>query len=134
MIKKICLGFFILILVIVTGCKDNRILKNDNITMSIEDGTLTKTSATIIITDLSNNINVYSEWFRIEKKENNKWKELKTKENGTWFNSANYYVDNNKKLKFEHSWDYLYGELEKGKYRLVKEVENKYFFVEFTID
>ena len=89
MIKKICLGFFILILVIVTGCKDDRILKNDNITMSIEDGTLTKTSATIIITDLSNNINVYSEWFRIEKKENNKWKELKTKENGTWFNSAN---------------------------------------------
>ena len=34
MIKKICLGFFILILVIVTGCKDDRILKNDNITMN----------------------------------------------------------------------------------------------------
>ena len=27
-------GFFILILVIVTGCKDDRILKNDNITMN----------------------------------------------------------------------------------------------------
>ena len=54
-------------------------------------------------------------------------------DNDFW-NLVGYSVDENNKLKLEHNWEWLYGELKSGEYRLVKEVNNKYFWVEFKID
>lgn len=44
--------------------------------MSIKENTLTKTGATIIISDISKPKNTYGEWFRIDKKANEFWIEL----------------------------------------------------------
>lgn len=38
------------------------------------------------------------------------------------FNSMAYYVDENGILEMNHNWEYIYGSLDKGIYRLVKNV------------
>ena len=56
-----------------------------------------------------------------------------------------YYVDENGILEMEQNWDYIYGPLDKGTYRLVKDVsfdadtpitkdDIYYIWVEFEID
>lgn len=112
----------------------------ENVSIIIKDGTLTKTSATIIITDLSGKNNVYGTAFRIERKENGEWKELETIIKNYGWNLIGYSVDENNKLELEQNWEWLYGKLERGEYRLVKdtsiplEKENHYFSVKFKID
>ena len=94
------------------------------VNMTIKKGTLTKTSATIVITDLNENKYSYSDDFKIEEKINGKWKELETMED---FNSTLplYKVDNNNKLELTINWEDIYGQLKKGEYRIVK-VASKY--------
>lgn len=111
----------------------------DGISMTIKDGTLTRKGATIIITDTSNRKNVYGESYRIDKEENNKWTELDTIIDNYAFNSIGYYVDKNNKLELDINWEWLYGKLENGKYRIVKDTQeagegtNHYITVEFVI-
>ena len=107
----------------------------DGITMTIKEGTLTNTSATIIITDTTNNENIYGSYYRIDKYEFNNWKvlDITFKGNYAW-TSIGYLVDKDNKLEMDMNWLELYGELDKGTYRIVKKVNNKYFKVEFQID
>lgn len=109
----------------------------DKISMTIEEGTLTKTSATVIIKDLSGYRSIYGSSFKIERYEDGIWKEAeKTGENYA-FNSMAYGVDINNILRMEHDWSHIYKPLKSGKYRLVKDVhttKQNYLFVEFTIE
>lgn len=116
----------------------------DGIRMYIKEGTLTKSGATIIIIDRTlDEKHTYGESFRIEKKENNKWTKLDTILKDYGFNAIGYHVDENKKLEMEVNWKWLYGNLKKGEYRLIKDfainkkdsyLGSKEIFVEFTID
>lgn len=113
--------------------RDNtKISPLENISIQIKEGTLTNTGTTILITDLSEDNNIYGEWFRIDKREKGKWKELKA--NNTWFNLSSYYIDENNELELEQNWESIYGKLESGEYRLVKKVNNEYISVSFKID
>lgn len=109
----------------------------DKIEMTIEEGSLTNTSATVIIKDLSGYNTIYGSSFKIEKYVNGIWVEAeKTGENYA-FNSMAYHVDINNILRMEHNWSHMYKPLKKGKYRLVKDImttQNTYISVEFTID
>ena len=89
--------------------------------MVIKEGTLTSTGATVIIRD-SNEAGTYTygDSFRIDKKENENWKEVKTKNDDYAFNAIGYIIDKNGELELECNWAYMYGSLEKGEYRLVK--------------
>ena len=109
------------------------------VSMTIKLGTLTKTGATVIITDTNKHKYDYGEEFRIDVKENNSWKELE-RADGVAFNAIAYLVNENNKLELKQNWDRLYGELSKGEYRLVKNVcisdfckDKKEFSVEFII-
>lgn len=131
--KKLLISLSVLIFCLcLVGC-GKKMNQLENISITIKDGTLTKTSATIIITDLSVNENTYGEWFRIDKKENGKWNEVK-KIGEAWFNLIGYMVDENHQLELNQNWKDIYGELETGEYRLVKEVNHEYISVEFKID
>ena len=61
------------------------------------------------------------------------------KENYFW-NSIGYKIDRNNKLVLEIDWEWLYGSLSNGTYRIVKDaiedstLEKKYFSVEFEIE
>lgn len=116
----------------------------EGISMVIKDGTLTNKSATIIITDRrEDEEHTYGDSFRIEKKVDNKWFNLDTKIKNYGFNSIGYSVDENRKLQLNVNWEWLYGELESGEYRLIKDfaiskndtyVGNKEIYVIFEID
>ena len=134
--------FVVFVCFILSGCGANESINNAvGVTMTIKEGTLTKTGATVVITDVSGKKNVYGEEYRIDKLQNGKWKELEVIVEGNYgWNLIGYYVDEDNTLELEHNWEWLYGELEIGEYRLVKNTSesgdstNHYFSVQFTID
>ena len=120
---------------------------NDLVEMTIKEGTLTKTSATVVIKG-----NIYyditlGETFWIEKY-NEYTNEFKKLENTTGkncaFNLPAYVVTSDKPLELKQDWSCEHGELSKGTYRLVKDVDyednvpvspqDKIIWVEFEIE
>lgn len=106
----------------------------ENITMEIKEGTLTKTGATIVITDLSGKNNTFNKEFRIDQKRGGKWYTLKDKSKNEVDVVAGQKGEENKKLEQELNWEKNYGTLSDGKYRIVKEINNKDIVVEFEIE
>ena len=119
---------------------------NDIVNMYIKDGTLTNTSATIVIEDKNPNRIVYGSDFYIEKYDGttNSWSILETTGENYAFNAMAYYVDSNGLLEMKQDWTHIYGELPKGIYRIVKNVffesdipvddnDKFYVWVEFEI-
>jgi len=112
----------------------------DGVTMTIKKGTLTKTGATVIITDINEIKYDYGTSFRIDVKNNNSWQELE-KIGDAYFNMIAYSVDKNNKLELKQDWSNIYGKLSKGEYRIVKDVcvnegctEKKEFSAQFVIE
>lgn len=90
-------------------------------------------SADVIIKDTNDSPYTYGEWYKIEKEENGKWYDVETVIDEYGFNSIGYLVNENNEVKFDMNWEWLYGELPQGNYRILKEVNNQYISVEFTI-
>ncbi|MBQ7031546.1 MAG: hypothetical protein IJN13_04160 [Bacilli bacterium] len=150
--KRICLFCLLIITIsfLLVGCssvlENNKIDSEEmleNVTMVIKDGTLTKTGATIIINDLNGDDNTYGESYRIDKKVNGKWQKLDVVIEGEYgFHAIGYTVNENNTLEMNIDWNWLYGELPSGEYRLVKDaavtknntyIGSKYVYVEFVI-
>lgn len=133
--KKILLLFLGLILL--SGCEkeynESKYIVTDveNVSISIQDISLS--GATITIRDINENPYTYSEWYKIEKEENGKWYELKTIIDDYGFNEMAYFPDENNEVKFVINWEWLYGKLSLGSYRILKQVNNKYISIEFGI-
>ena len=112
----------------------------DGVSMTIKKGTLTKTGATIIITDINKEKHDYGTSFRIDVKKNDSWKEVK-KIGDAYFNMIAYSVDKNNKLELKQDWSNIYGKLSKDEYRIVKDVcvnegctKKKEFSTQFIIE
>lgn len=104
----------------------------EDITMEIKEGTLTKTGATIVITDLSGKNNTFNKEFRIDQKRGGKWYTLKDKSKNEVDVMPGQEED--KKLEQELNWEKNYGTLSDGYYRIVKKINNKDIVVEFEIE
>ena len=106
-----------------------------DVTMTIREGTLTRTSATIIIKD-NNKEHGYGENYSREKKENEEWKPVK--QIGTYFVNAVSIGTLTGELKFNLDWSERYGELENGEYRIVKTLDTEggklELYAKFTIE
>ena len=110
----------------------------ENITMEIKDSSLTNTGATVIITDLSGNENLdlISKEFKIDYKKNNKWYKLESKiKNEVIVSTSDNAMENGDNTYIQEiNWERYYGKLDKGHYRIVKEVKtNLYIAVEFDL-
>lgn len=119
--------------------KESNIVLADDVTMEIMDGTLTKTSATIVITDLSGSDYIYGKNYTIEKYEDELWWVIKPSIKNEITTMESYLVDENNTLTMNINWEKKYGELKMGKYRIVVKVSDawpngKYTVAEFTID
>ena len=118
----------------------------DLVDFTIKEGTLTKTSATIILKPLNDETDfMVGESFWIEKYDKNS-NSFQILENSTGnkctYNMIAYPLSINKPLELKQEWSCEHGELEKGAYRLVKYMSfehdnisfNKfYIWVEFEI-
>lgn len=103
----------------------------ENVSISISNISLT--GATIIIKDTNEEPYTYGEWYKIEKQVNGKWVEVETIIEDYGFNSIGYLPDKNNEVKFVMDWEWLYGELPLGSYRILKEAGRKYISIEFGI-
>ena len=140
----IVLGVLVLLIVILALiiCFKPREIKNinlaENITMKIKDGSLTNTGATVIIADLSGdeNVDLINRKFKIDYKKDDKWYRLesKIKNEVTVMTTDNVMENGDNTYTQEINWERYYGKLDKGHYRIVKEVKtNLYIAAEFDI-
>lgn len=103
----------------------------EKVSISVSDISLT--GATLTIKDVNENPYTYGEWYKIEKEINGKWYELNPIVSSYGFNSIGYLPDENNEVKFVIDWEWLYGKLSLGNYRILKEINNRYISVEFKI-
>lgn len=111
----------------------------DNVTMTVKEGSLSSSGATVVITDNNESPFIYDSWFRIDKKENGEWINSKKITNEYSFTSEGYALKEAGDIEMKVDWSELYGSLESGDYRIVKDVydnngDTLYFSCEFTIE
>lgn len=109
-------------------------LYSENATMIIKGGTLTKTGTIVIIKNESESSIGYGEWYRIDKQVKGEWRGLKAKDEDYIVDAIGYLIESGKEVEEKIDWTDLYGELKKGKYRLVKDIGSEYVAVEFDIE
>ena len=125
-----------------TDIKNKEVYQGDtasSITMYIKEGTLKKSSATVVIEDNSENKNTYSKNFQLFTKADDNWEELELINDNKTISSENYYPNETGKLELAFSWQSLYGKLASGAYKLVATAKNieknetYYFSTDFII-
>lgn len=101
--------------------------------VSAEIFDISESGATIVIKDNNKKPYIYGEWYKIEKEENGKWVAVKTIIDNYGFNTVGYQVGENREVKLVINWEWLYGKLPEGSYRILKQVEDSYLAIPFNI-
>ena len=98
---------------------------NDTVDFYVKEGTLTKSSATFILENKYDYHIGYGESFWIEKYDSktHDFQALKnTTDNNCAFNMIGYNLTKDSKVELKQDWSCMYNELDKGLYRIVKNV------------
>ena len=125
-----------------TGCGKTKgefeIGNKSDITMSIKDGTLTNEGTTLVLKNDSDKLLRYSEEYRIQVKKDENWYNINVE---LEFNVPLWELETNSEKEIELNWEYSYGNLPSGEYRIIKQVyfeneEDQKFYIsaEFNID
>lgn len=146
LIALMCIG----VILGMTGCgkskkefdigdkSDIKISQND-VTMTIKDGTLTNKSVTLILTNNSDRKIQYGSPYEIEIKKNGEWYKINAKLN---FTLPLFILESKKKNEFKLNFEEGYGKLPSGTYRVIKKIDKEkedglfdsfYVSTEFTI-
>ena len=131
--KKLTILFLIL-MAILNGCGRESAYQPGgaaNVTMNLSD--VTPTGAVVTIQDHNPEPFVYGEWFVIEREKDGVWYEVKTKINDYGFNEIGWLTDNGE-LTMTVDWEWLYGELPEGHYRILKQAGAEVISAEFTVE
>ena len=126
-------------------CSNNRIgeksdiqVSQGDVTLTIKDGTLTKTGVTVIVKNNSDRKVRYGASFELEIKKHGEWHKIDVYTT-QWFQSSAVVLDPGQSREMEHGFG-AYGKLRRGRYRIIKDMayeSGKYeefnVAVEFTI-
>ena len=113
--------------------KDSAYLPTEIENVSIRIFDVSSSGATIILKDTNEEPFLYGEWYSVEKYDGGQWTEVEPIIENYGFTMIGYIPDENDEVKFEINWEWLYGKLPEGSYRLIKSVDNKYISVSFDI-
>ena len=102
-----------------------------DVTMTLSD--VTPTGAVVTIQDDNPEPFVYGEWFVIEREKDGGWYEVRTKITNYGFNEIGWLTDNGE-LTMTVDWEWLYGELPAGHYRILKQAGTERISAEFTVE
>lgn len=95
----------------------------DGVTMNAKDGTVSSTGLTAIFKNDSSSQCIYGDYFSLEKKINGSWYQVPVAIVGNYgFNSIGYDLPSGKNGELAVDWDWLYGSLDAGEYRIVKDI------------
>ena len=117
---------------------DIKISQNDVI-MTIKEGTLTNKSATLVLTNNSDKNFQYGNTYEIEIKKDGEWHKINVELN---FTMPAFQLSARENNEIEINWENGYGKLAKGTYRIIKGIDYEYeegkyksfnIAVEFTI-
>ena len=103
----------------------------ENVTIQIGD--VTPTGATVTITDTNETPFIYGEWYKIQRKTDQGWQDVAPVIKDSTFTAIGYFPNGNGQVKFTIDWQWLYGQLPSGTYRLWKEVGTQKICAQFTI-
>ena len=120
---------------LLAGCAKESIYQPagaENVTMTISD--VTPTGAVVTIRDGNPAPFVYGEWYAIEEQKDGIWYEVKTKLTNYGFNEIGWLTDENGVLTMDMDWEWLYGELNEGHYRILKQAGTQVISAEFTVE
>lgn len=118
---------------------DIKISQNDVI-MTIKEGTLTNKSATIVLTNNSDKNFQYGNPYEIEIKKDGEWHKINIE---LYFDMPAFQLSAKESKEIELDWENGYGKLANGTYRIIKEIDYEYeeekyetfnVAVEFTIE
>ena len=118
------------ILLGITGCGSNNtfdigsksdieISNNVDVSLSIKEETLDNTGVTLILENNSDKLLRYDEVYEIEVKKDDKWHKINVE---LYFNEPLWGVNPKSKDEIDLNWEYGYGKLTPGEYRIIKEV------------
>ena len=117
---------------------DIKISQNDVI-MTIKEGTLTNKSATLVLTNHSDKNFQYGNPYEIEIKKDGEWHKINVE---LYFDMPAFQLSAKESKEIELDWENGYGKLAKGTYRIIKGIDYEYekgkyetfnVAVEFTI-
>ncbi|GAA0343202.1 hypothetical protein GCM10008967_37050 [Bacillus carboniphilus] len=116
----------------------------DGVTMFVKDGTISSTGLTVTFENHSNKQCVYGQYFSLEKKINGVWYQVPVALDGDYgFNAIGYDLAPSNMAEWTVDWNWLYGSLDQGEYRIVKDLldfrntgdyDEHYLTAEFTIE
>lgn len=101
---------------------DIKISQNDVI-MTIKEGTLTNKSATLILTNNSDKNFQYGNPYEIEIKKDGEWHKINVELN---FTLPAFHLLPKESKEIELNWENEYGKLSKGTYRIIKGINYEY--------
>jgi len=117
-----------------TGCaKESQLQPTEVKNVSISISEVSPTGATVTIKDTNAVPFTYGGWFKVEKESHGKWVEIDTVISSYAVNCVGFVPDSNDEIVMEIKWEWLYGELPAGTYRLLKEAGEQYIAVEFDV-
>ncbi|MGM8216599.1 immunoglobulin-like domain-containing protein [Bacillaceae bacterium W0354] len=112
--------------------------------MTVVEGTVSPTGLTVLIEINSDKQCIYGEYFMLEKKIEGEWYQVPIEfEDNYGFNDIGYELNPSDIGEWIVDWDWLYGSLDPGEYRIVKDISDfrepgdydKYnLAAEFTVD
>ena len=121
------------------GNKSDIKLSQNDVIMTIKEGTLTNKSATLVLTNNSDKNFQYGNPYEIEIKKDGEWHKINVELN---FTMPAFQLSARENREIEINWENGYGKLEKGIYRIIKGIDYEYeegkykpfnIAVEFTI-
>lgn len=109
--------------------------KINGIMLYFKENTLTKTSAILILKDLNEEEYWYGRWYRIDKLSGEEWIPLEIINEDYYGFQEDAILPNQETgiIEFKLDWKLFYGELEDGRYRIVKDYCDTEIYLEFDI-
>lgn len=115
----------------------------DGVSMAVKEGKVSSTGMTVTLENHSEKHCVYGEDFSLEKKVKGSWYQVPIIYKDNYgFTAIGYDLAPSDRKEWSASWDWLYGSLPAGEYRMVKEIldfrgtgdyDKHYLAVEFTV-
>jgi len=95
----------------------------DGVTMTAKEGTSSSTGLTVFFRNKSSSQCIYGEYFLLEMKINGNWFQVPTVIDSNYgFNDIGYQLASGDDGEWAVDWDWLYGSLDTGEYRIVKDI------------
>lgn len=97
----------------------------NGVTMSVQKETLSANGLTVMFQNQSDKTCMYGDKFVLEKKINGLWYQVPVTIDGNYgFNDIGYQVASGQEKQWKVHWKWLYGSLNTGEYRIVKDVSD----------